>query len=192
MKKLILYRVISIVFLVIIISLSVVCYNSYNTAKYAKIQIANNNYIEWGNLLQMTDKIQNNIKSLEDIKDFAFYQNTVLYLVSDSLNPSFNGENSKCFRFLVTRYDPLMQDLAFKRVPEFYLQEGFDLFMSMNKDLKSICEYVVNSKHNQTDVKLEIMKNKSTINKQIQSKINDFCNKYDEKISAYHNKFSLK
>lgn len=183
MKKIIIIRVVFTLVCILFIITSCLSLYFFNEMNTAKEQIADDNYSHWHRLLHLTLKLDENIKTLEDVSEFGLYENAIIYATNDYLIPSFNGERTTNFRFLAVRYDSLFQDLARKSMHDQYLQQGFNLFMEMNKELKQICEFVVNTENESNKGKLEIINNNSPLNKQLQTKIKEFCDKYDEEIA---------
>lgn len=193
MKKLIFYRILSVALLAISLSLSMMWYGSHQEAVRLKEQMAQENLNNWSDLLLMTQKIQNNVKTVEDVQDFAFYQNTVLCLTARELSPAFNGEGpTRNFSFLTTRYDPLIQDLAVNNIPENAQQEGLELYRAMTADLQSICRYVAEISEASDKTKYDLLNTNSDASKQVGEKIQDFCRTYDSKLLGFYAKIDQK
>ncbi|ONI39947.1 hypothetical protein AN639_01305 [Candidatus Epulonipiscium fishelsonii] len=178
--------------IVIIAIMSVLLSLLYVQNKSMNEELSRDNLGNWTTMFHMTNKIENNVKTIEDIKTFALYQNTIIHTISDELTPAFqNNELANSFAFLSALYDPLMQDLSYneknKDVDDEILSDGFELYIEMNADLKKLCEFVISSAENNPN---SLLNPDSHIHKEIQSKIDDYCIKYDERMTNFFNQIN--
>ena len=172
--------------LIVSIVLSAFCLYLYVDNRKLHEQRADDNISNWASMLQMTQKIQDFVKTVDDTASFSLYQNTVLYTTSYKLKPAFYGGD---FNFLMVMYDPLLQELSLKEankhVPEDLLEEGLELYLQMNTDLNKICSFVVASAENTKEVKYMLLEDGSEISREIQTEINEFCSKYRPALNEF-------
>lgn len=183
------------VLLIVSIVMSMYSYSLYIKNKEMREQMANDNLNNWRTILLMTERVRDNVKSLEDIEKYLLYQNVVIYTVSDKLSPAFYSNTAKNgFGFLRTGYDALMQYLYIESKKEVVSKEvllsGLELYWEMNTDLYDICMFVVSSAEDDKHDKHNLLKADSAINKDVQIKIDDYCIKYNERIQNYFGQVS--
>lgn len=194
MKKIAVYRVVSAVFLLVSIVLGMFLYLTSQSNEKMREELASRNLANWNSLFSMTETLEGNIHSPEDIPDFSKYQNAVLYTVSDQLQPVFEGKSTKTLRFLPASYDPLMQELASAddTVEEALLNEGMALYLDINAELKAICDFVVTSSEENANIKYELLDSQSDFSRQVQKLIDDFCEQNGEELEAFFKEWNAK
>lgn len=181
MKKLYSCKVISAALFVISIAIILLCYNSYQDNRELKHQVAHANYLHWSELLHMTRDIENKVRSVEDIKSYFLYQNTIIHNVQQfSLKPDFkNGFNPTILEI----YDAFVLDLSTDKIPE---EQGMELYLEVNTGLYYICEFVVSSVNNKHDLEYQLLDENSEFYKEVNDKIVEFCDKYYSRISEFN------
>ncbi len=158
--------------LIIVTTLLINTYSNLNTQRET---LAHINAKNWESIHRLTENIDHlEINSVEDIENYSNYpyHNGVIYSVSDLLMPSFNEAE---FGFLTGSYDALLQALVKELIEDSKKEEAFNLFINMNNSLKEICTFVV---IDNADNELDFIDENSELYKELQSKINDFCEKY--------------
>ena len=181
MKKLMVYRIVSVVLLLTSAALCIGWYTSYRQAAALEEQLAQKNLDHWANLCQMTYSGQAK-GSVEDIKEQALYQNGILFCTAQDLSPAFNHGHSN---FLTISYDSFAQDLGRGKFQGGELeQEALDVYQDMNEEINEICTYVMENAGE--DESADLLDSESVLYRQVQEKIQAFCDKYDEKLEKFN------
>ena len=183
------YQILSVALAILCVVLTVFWYFSATRVKDLEKQRAINNQSNWSNLYLMAEKIQTNVDSIEDLKEFLSYQNTVIYYGADDLSPAFNGEDSDTYRFLSIRYDSFARDLLNDTaLPASSRQEGLTLYLQMTEELASLCKSVAGPPEEE-ERKLDLMINGSATYQAAEKEIKAFCNKWDQALDTFYQKW---
>lgn len=188
MQKIKIYRGVCVLLFLVSISLSVCLYFSHVSNQKMQDELAQENVENWNTLLAMTQKLEDNMDSSDQLQKFSLYQNGILYAVSDRIQPALEGDN---FRFLCTSYDPLMQELASNsgNAEEALVSEGLVLYQNMNSDLQDICLFVISSTEEDFQNKYALLQSDSHFSQEVKALLEEYCEKYREQLESFFEKW---
>lgn len=174
-----------LIFALVVSSLSIFAH-TYKQSMYWKNQTAERNYNNWTTLYHMTTKLDKTNMTEDFLKMYSLYVNGIVQsTTTGNLMPAFNGGSVNSF--LGTYYNALLQSLVYDDLKEEKRVEGIELFTEINTDLVVLCEFVLEKAESEHE-RCQLVEPDSELYEEIEEKIQEFCDRYDEKIDTFYTK----
>lgn len=191
-KKLTIYRIVSVVFIIATLILAVICVRTGQENKKYELERAVQNYIDWYAVQQMAKDVDRIFLNGDQKPDdtLCLYVNRVVYghaLRVEPLIPSF----SEFPRYFMTLYDELLSTLCREDLSDELREEGMQLFREFNADLQKVCEAVsdpVEESNQYTEKQRELLDEDSEFYQQVAEETKALSEKYEPALERYFEK----
>jgi len=175
-------KILVAIILALIIAFMAIFIPTYKQHSYLKNEMANNNYNNWCEILNIANQVYN-FKNIDDLKSWRGYINGVIYSTYSELLPSFHGQPTYTY-FLTLSYDSFIADIiSGNKFSEEKRNEAFLLLKEVSLELQELCETIL--KISKKD-KSALIEKDSKIYKEAEKLIHDFCYEQGKRIYYFN------
>ena len=177
-----------VVSILLIIAISVSFFHLYKEKKYWQSDAARYNSYHWSEIHLTAQKMVELGFTKESIAEMYSYVNAKIFSSVTGTYPAFNGK-SPYTSFLQTYYVQLAMDIAYSQdLKDEKLQEALDLFKEATLDLKELSYNIVKMTEDENG-EIELRKVGSDTYNKAEKMIQEYCNEYGPKISAFNGSY---